>query len=344
MIAVVALVPAHNEEEAIANTILSLQRQTLQLRQIIVCADNCTDDTVEIASSLGVRVMETVNNKARKAGALNQGLALCFQLYPDVEYILQMDADTAISEQFVEKTVHSMLSQARVGGLCSSYIGRYKKAETLFGQFLVWGQRVEFIRFSDGQLMQQVQVLSGTASLFRVTALRGLLNAYGYVWHESLIVEDYVTTKNLQRLGWKTMTHPEFKAYTDVMTTWKSLLKQRMRWQLGTLEVVFGEFRGDKTVRLDAWRLRYVYLMMIPHVLGYGVFAASILLFGFHPTMLIGFFIVALYEAWPVRKIGWLSFFMTLILIPVEVYNGLRYIWMIKCLRLYRKGISLKDW
>jgi hypothetical protein len=36
-----------------------------------VVSDNSTDDTVAVARSLGVTVMTTVNNHARKARAIN---------------------------------------------------------------------------------------------------------------------------------------------------------------------------------------------------------------------------------------------------------------------------------
>ena len=68
----IALVPAHNEAEQISETIESLQDQTVPPDEIIVVADNCTDDTVAIARGFaGVAVMETVDNRHKKAGALN---------------------------------------------------------------------------------------------------------------------------------------------------------------------------------------------------------------------------------------------------------------------------------
>ena len=86
---VVCLVPAHNEEEQIAATIDSLIAQTIPVK-IIVSADNCTDRTVEIARSYpGVIVRKTVDNKARKAGALNQAWRAHAT---DADYVFTMDA------------------------------------------------------------------------------------------------------------------------------------------------------------------------------------------------------------------------------------------------------------
>ena len=45
--------------------------------RIVVVADNCTDDTAEIARQHGCEVFTTVSNTDKKAGALNQALSGC---------------------------------------------------------------------------------------------------------------------------------------------------------------------------------------------------------------------------------------------------------------------------
>src|SRR5262245_51523458 len=86
---VALLVPAHNEEEGIQNTVLSLLKQTacnlpdVQV-DVFIIADNCTDRTEKIILALiqglksqeekhPVFLLRTKNNTSRKAGALNQG-------------------------------------------------------------------------------------------------------------------------------------------------------------------------------------------------------------------------------------------------------------------------------
>src|SRR4051794_8651526 len=77
---VVALVPAHNEQDIIGRTIESLINQTWPLSYILIIADNCSDRTVRIVrqyqkkyGTSKLRLMKTKNNKHKKAGALNQG-------------------------------------------------------------------------------------------------------------------------------------------------------------------------------------------------------------------------------------------------------------------------------
>lgn len=52
----VALLPAHNEEECLGGALDSLAAQTHPPERIIVIADNCTDRTPEIALRHGAEV------------------------------------------------------------------------------------------------------------------------------------------------------------------------------------------------------------------------------------------------------------------------------------------------
>ena len=54
----VVLVPAHNEEEIIADTLAMLQSQLPAHMRILVVADNCTDGTAVVARTAGVEVVE----------------------------------------------------------------------------------------------------------------------------------------------------------------------------------------------------------------------------------------------------------------------------------------------
>ena len=98
---VLALVPAHNEESIIENTVRSLMTQTYRPALVLVIADNCTDQTVSIVQRLiqdygshRLRILETIANTGKKAGALNQGLHSINR--QDYDLVLQMDADSVL--------------------------------------------------------------------------------------------------------------------------------------------------------------------------------------------------------------------------------------------------------
>lgn len=71
---VVALLPAHNEQDIIESTIDSLMNQSYPLEYVLVITDNCTDDTEKIVRRCQkkygadrLKLTRTVKNKAKKA-------------------------------------------------------------------------------------------------------------------------------------------------------------------------------------------------------------------------------------------------------------------------------------
>jgi len=71
---VTVLVPAYNEAEHVADTIRSLQNQTVAVHEIIVIDDVSSDNTAKVARSLGATVVQPPKNTGSKAGAQNYGL------------------------------------------------------------------------------------------------------------------------------------------------------------------------------------------------------------------------------------------------------------------------------
>ena len=77
------LVAAHNEENVISGIIKSLKAQTysIDMFDVFVIADNCTDKTAEIARSLGVGVIERFDEtKKGKGYALEYAFDYIFSL------------------------------------------------------------------------------------------------------------------------------------------------------------------------------------------------------------------------------------------------------------------------
>ena len=107
------LIPAHNEERLIAKTIDSVLSQSLCPDRIIVIADNCTDATAAIARAKGVEVLETVDNTAKKAGALNQG----YRLVREAEVVIQVDADIVFDRHFVRELVSTLRAEKTAGAV-----------------------------------------------------------------------------------------------------------------------------------------------------------------------------------------------------------------------------------
>lgn len=344
---IVALIPARNEPD-IGSTVDSIFRQSYLVDEIFVLTNNCTDDgaTKRIAEEHGATVIDLGVISGRKAGALNAGLHEVLKILPDTELILQMDADSILGERFLELTLSSMLSNEKIGGLGASFLAQKKPGKNLLGDFLVWGQRQEYAHNQGGGLFQQVSVLSGTASLLRVAALIEVDELRGFVWNESSLVEDYELTKALTRLDWLCMTDAKFVVYTDVMTSWPEFIQQRLRWQRGTLQTIFKDYRGLRCVRKDAWQQRLSYALFLPHLTGYILMFLAIMLSGFGlSAFVVVWVMLGVYHGWSTRKAGIGAAILAALIIPLELYNFVRYLWFFKSWRLYRTtSADLQSW
>ena len=322
---ITVLIPAHNEEATIGQTIRSLRRQTIPVASITVVCDNCTDDTARIAESLGVNVMTTMRNTARKAGALNQALTRVLPTLGADDLVLTMDADSSLSAAWLELASRTLWLDQRVGAVCGAFLG--EPGGGIVGQL----QRNEYVRYA--RIIQRrwsALVLSGTGTLFRVGVLRQVANERGvrlpgipgqYYSHAS-ITEDDEMTLAVKSLGWKCLSMAKCETTTEVMPTVKALWTQRMRWQQGTLGDLHAY--GLTKVTRSYW-LRQAGL--------YGGFAISyacliilvgalLTLPGFSVAWTAGVLSVTLIERiWTARRSGWRGLLLAALLLPEALYS-----------------------
>jgi cellulose synthase/poly-beta-1,6-N-acetylglucosamine synthase-like glycosyltransferase len=102
------VVPAHDEIASIAACVRSLSRcdrpATLDAADIIVIADNCTDQTAELASRAGARVIERHDSQRRGKGFALQ-FAFVKLLGEGFDAILVVDADTVVDPNLLTEVV-----------------------------------------------------------------------------------------------------------------------------------------------------------------------------------------------------------------------------------------------
>ncbi|WP_125099059.1 glycosyltransferase family 2 protein [Leucobacter chromiireducens] len=239
-ITVTVLIPAHNEEASLPAALASLAAQTRRPDRIIVVADNCTDRTVEVARRAGVEVFETVDNRHKKAGGLNQALRGLLPTLGPNDTVMVMDADTGLGERFLEVAEQRCAADRAlmaVGGLFNG-----EEGHGLIGQF----QRDEYTRYARQIRRRQGRpfVLTGTATVFRATALRAVAEARGSelpgiagdVYDTIALTEDNELTIALKSLGALITSPSECTVTTELMPSWRMLWAQRLRWQRGALE------------------------------------------------------------------------------------------------------------
>jgi cellulose synthase/poly-beta-1,6-N-acetylglucosamine synthase-like glycosyltransferase len=334
---VVALVPAHNEEEAIASTLAGLMTQSRQPDRVIVVCDNCTDRTADLAALAGAEVFASVENKRKKAGALNQALGGLLPRLDDTDVVLVVDADTTLSPGFIETALQEI--EAGAGACGGVFYG--EQGGGLMGIF----QRAEYARYAR-QLRRNrgdARVLTGTASAFTVEALRALAAARAAgrlpgaqrgrvapVYTMASLTEDGEITLALKTLGYKCVSPGGCAVTTEIMGTLPSWWRQRTRWQRGALE----DLRTYGTTRVTLpYMLRQAAMgLSVTAFALYVVYSlVTIGLYGYHTNALwLG--ISALFVAErviTVRRAGWREIVTAALIFPELAYDALQHlVWL----------------
>ncbi len=95
------IVPAHNEEAVIRETLQALSSGIRAADTILVVADRCTDQTAEVARSHGVNVLERgAGERPGRAAAVEAGLE--FGRDREWDAAVTIDADTVVDAGFFE--------------------------------------------------------------------------------------------------------------------------------------------------------------------------------------------------------------------------------------------------
>lgn len=270
---IVTFVPAHNEAHVIRTTIESLLSQTQKI-DIIVINDNSTDDTASIVRGIAARhnrvtLIETVDNKFRKSGALNTA----FQTV-DLEqynYILSVDADTVIAPDLVEQALTEFQLDPRLGAVCSR-AGVIKQATHGFFEKLIYHwQYVEYAEFDRSRISQdrKIRVAHGMCTMYKVEAIKAVMSkrkasgkSSSMVYDVYNITEDYELTITLKELGYNVAAGFGMYAWTYVPLKLTELWQQRVRWLRGGLDTLW-EHGWNKSTRIDILKTWFFWIMLL---------------------------------------------------------------------------------
>jgi len=97
----VVLIPAHNESQGLRRTLESLKPEVAadSAARIVVIADNCQDDTADVARAAAVEVIERHDESRRGKGF---ALRLGFASVGEADWFLVVDADTDVDPGFLQ--------------------------------------------------------------------------------------------------------------------------------------------------------------------------------------------------------------------------------------------------
>ena len=240
---VTVMVPAHNEGLVIVATvehILCLNYPEDKV-QVIVIADNCTDDTAEKLRSFlsqtsyrhrNVTVMER-KGTGGKSGALNDGLEIATG-----DWICIFDADAAPERNSLMFLTQKSLENPEQYGVV---FGR-NKARNRGQNFLSKCINLEIItsqRVYHTGLWELFQLgsIPGTNYIIKTELIREIGG-----WDVTAITEDTALSFDILARGQLIALAPQAEAYQQEPEKLSVYMKQRERWAKGNYQVVLDNF------------------------------------------------------------------------------------------------------
>jgi cellulose synthase/poly-beta-1,6-N-acetylglucosamine synthase-like glycosyltransferase len=230
---VAVLIPAHNESLLIASTIRSIVSQLVKHDRLLVVADNCTDETAEIAAAEGAEVVVRTDAEHRGKGyALDAGVNHLRSAPPSV--VLIVDADCHVSDGTVDRLARATdVTGKPAQALYLMQAGADAPAPMRIAQF-AWLVKNRVRPEGLNRLGLPCQ-LTGSGMAVPWAALSKATLATGH------IVEDLKLGLELARHGSAPMLCRGTLVTSEFPTSSAGVKTQRSRWEHGHLSVISRE-------------------------------------------------------------------------------------------------------
>jgi cellulose synthase/poly-beta-1,6-N-acetylglucosamine synthase-like glycosyltransferase len=224
------LVPAHNEESRIAETLRALTAQIRSHDQLIVIADNCTDCTATIARSLGTIVLERHDLAHRGKGyALDCGVRFLEAEPPDV--VLVIDADCQVEDGTIGRLANAVMATGQPAQ--ATYLMKKPQQSSANHSIRAFAFMVKnLVRPLGLARMGLPCLLTGTGMAFPWAAIRSVNLASGN------IVEDMKLGVDLTIAGFAPIYCPEARVIGILPQSSNACQSQRTRWEHGHLQAI----------------------------------------------------------------------------------------------------------
>lgn len=325
------LVPAHNESIGIVETLKSLKAQLTDHDQLLVVADNCTDDTAEIARAEGVQVIVRTNASLRGKGyALDFGLQYLKASMQSFDVLVIVDADCVIEDQGLIKLAQYAVAQKKpVQGL---YLMYSKEKGALKAKIAEFAWRVKnWVRPLGAAQLGLPSQLMGTGMAF----------PWGLIQHADLangnIVEDMKLGIDFASLGYAPTFYPNAKVVSYFPTAAQVQQGQSKRWEHGHLSMILTEMPQLLTQGIKEFNVKTVAMALDLSVPPLVLLVALLVCFALLTNILKFFFAIASFAAclsiWSLIAVvigvlsAWFWFgrdlisFKNLLFIPIYILN-----------------------
>lgn len=230
------LISARNESAVIANLLESINNQTYpkELVDVFLIADNCTDNTAEIARNCGANVYERFDKvKVGKGYALNYALKNIKDEYGENHYdaFFVFDADNVLDPNYIEEMNKTFSDGYDI-------LTSYRNSKNYGDNWISAGYALWFLRESKylnypRMLMNTSCAISGTGFMFSKNILK---NCGG--WNYYLLTEDIEFTVDHVTKDYKIGFCKNAVLYDEQPNDFRQSVRQRMRWAKGYFQVM----------------------------------------------------------------------------------------------------------
>jgi 1,2-diacylglycerol 3-beta-glucosyltransferase len=225
------LIPAHNEEVLLPQLLASLQAQAYPrtLFEVHVIADNCSDQTAELARGAGAIVHERTHAELRGKGyALTWALEQLLAAKPACDAIIILDADSVVSPNFL--SVMDMRMARGDRAVQAYYAVRNPGSSWSAGLRYASLAVLHYLRPQGRMVLGGSVGLKGNGMLFTPDLLAQ------HAWTASL-TEDIEFHMALILDGQRVTFAPDAVVWAEMPETLAAARSQNVRWERGRLEM-----------------------------------------------------------------------------------------------------------
>jgi biofilm PGA synthesis N-glycosyltransferase PgaC len=231
------IVPCHNEEAHLQETIDHLLLQDYPDFEIIAVNDGSSDQTGPMLDRIACHEpkMRVVHLAANQGKAMGLRMAA---MVAQGEFLICIDGDALLDPRAARWMMHHFLSGPRVGAVTGN--PRIRTRSSLLGKIQVgeFSAIMGMIKRAQ-RIYGRVFTMSGVVSGFRKAALQHV----GY-WNLDMVTEDIDVSWRLQLNHWDIRFEPNALCWILMPETLKGLWRQRLRWSQGGSEVLLRYMRN----------------------------------------------------------------------------------------------------